>query len=289
MRVVTSRAELRRARNDLVAARAASIGFVPTMGYLHAGHLSLVRAAREQNDAVVVSIFVNPTQFGEGEDLDSYPRDLDRDLAMLADAGVDLVWTPGVGDVYPPGFDTYVTPGRVAEVLEGARRPGHFRGVATVLTILFRVLEPQRAYFGQKDAQQVAVVRRLVRDLVLDVEVIAQPIIREADGLAMSSRNTYLSAEDRAAAPVLSRALRAAEQAWRDGEHDAGQLRNLIGSVLAAEPRAEVEYVSIAHPDSLTELSSVDPAVGALASLAVRVGRPRLIDNVTLSPYGTDH
>lgn len=288
MRVVTSREELRQARADLVAAGAAGIGFVPTMGYLHEGHLSLVRAAREQNAVVVVSIFVNPTQFGEGEDLDSYPRDLTRDLAMLADAGVDLVWTPGVADVYPPGFDTYVTPGRVAEVLEGARRPGHFRGVATVLTILFRVLEPQRAYFGQKDAQQVAVVRQLVRDLVLDVEVIAHPIVREADGLAMSSRNTYLSAEDRAAAPVLSRALRAAEQAWQGGERDAGKLRDLIGSVLAGEPRAEVEYVSVAHPDSLTELSSVDPAVGALASLAVRVGRPRLIDNVTLSPCGTD-
>lgn len=288
MRVATTRQELARERAALLEGGAASLGFVPTMGYLHEGHLSLVRAAQAENDAVVASIFVNPAQFGEGEDLASYPRDLERDLAMLAEAGVDLVWTPGVADVYPPGFDTSVTPGGVAEVLEGARRPGHFRGVATVLTVLFRVLEPHRAYFGQKDAQQVAVVRQVVRDLALDVDVVACPIVREPDGLAMSSRNTYLTAPDRAAATVLSRALWRAEDAWRDGERDAARLKQLMEAVLADEPRAEVDYVSVAHPDTLAELETVDPSVGALASLAVRVGRPRLIDNVTLSPYGTD-
>lgn len=288
MRVVTSREELRTARAELVAGGAASLGFVPTMGYLHEGHLSLVRAAQQENEAVAVSIFVNPTQFGEGEDLDAYPRDLDRDLALLSEAGVDLVWTPGVADVYPPGFDTYVVPGGVADVLEGARRPGHFRGVATVLTVLFRLLGPHRAYFGQKDAQQVAVVRQVVRDLALEVDVVACSIVREPDGLAMSSRNAYLTPEDRAAATVLSRALRAAGDAWRAGECDAAQLRTLMRSVLDAEPRAEAEYVSVAHPATLAELDTVDPAVGALASMAVRVGRPRLIDNLVLLPYGTE-
>lgn len=287
MRIVRSREELRAARADLVAAGAASLGFVPTMGYLHEGHLSLVRAAQQDNAAVAVSIFVNPTQFGEGEDLDAYPRDLDRDLALLEAAGVDLVWTPGVTDVYPSGFDTYVVPGGVAEVLEGARRPGHFRGVATVLTVLFGALRPDRAYFGQKDAQQVAVVRQVVRDLALGVQVVACPIIREPDGLAMSSRNTYLTTGDRQAATVLSRALREAESAWQGGECDAEALRGRMRTVLAAEPRAEVDYVSVAHPDSLVELDAIDPAVGALASMAVRVGRPRLIDNVVLLPYGT--
>ena len=287
MRVVTSRDELLVARTELNSHGAASLGFVPTMGYLHEGHLSLVRAAQQENDAVAVSIFVNPTQFGAGEDLDSYPRNLDRDLALLRAAGVDLVWTPRAEDVYPPGFDTYVVTGGVADVLEGARRPGHFRGVATVLTVLIRLLQPQRAYFGQKDAQQVAVVRQVVRDLALGVEVVACPIIREPDGLAMSSRNTYLTAADRAAATVLSRALRAADSAWRGGESDATTLRALMRSVLADEPGTVIDYVSVADPVSLAELEAVDPSVGALASMAVRVGQPRLIDNLVLLPYGT--
>lgn len=287
MRIVTSREELLVARTELTSRDASSLGFVPTMGYLHEGHLSLVRAAQQDNDAVAVSIFVNPTQFGEGEDLASYPRDLERDLALLEAAGVDVVWTPRAQDVYPPGFDTYVVPGGVADVLEGARRPGHFRGVATVLTVLFRLLQPQRAYFGQKDAQQVAVVRQVVRDLALGVEVVACPIIREPDGLAMSSRNTYLTAADRAAATVLSRALRAADSAWRGGESDATTLRALMRSVLADEPGTVIDYVSVADPVSLAELEAVDPSVGALASMAVRVGQPRLIDNLVLLPYGT--
>ncbi len=287
MKVVTTRAELSAARAELAPGGRGSVGFVPTMGYLHEGHLSLVRASAERNDATVVSIFVNPTQFGPNEDLASYPRDLDRDLALLESAGVDLVWTPRVEDVYPAGFTTYVTPGGVADVLEGAQRPGHFRGVATVLTVMFCLLRPRRAYFGQKDAQQVAVVRQVVRDLALGVEVVACPIIREPDGLALSSRNSYLTAEDRTAATVLSRALVAAEAAWQAGEQDAEALRTTMRQVLAAEPRAELDYVSVAHPDSLAELATVDPRVGALASMAVRVGTPRLIDNRMLLPYGT--
>lgn len=287
MKVVTTRAELCAARAELAPGGRGSVGFVPTMGYLHEGHLSLVRASSERNDATVVSIFVNPTQFGPNEDLASYPRDLDRDLALLESAGVDLVWTPRVEDVYPSGFATYVTPGGVADVLEGAQRPGHFRGVATVLTVMFGLVRPRRAYFGQKDAQQVAVVRQVVRDLALGVEVVACPIVREPDGLALSSRNSYLTAEDRTAATVLSRALAAAEAAWQAGEQDAEALRTTMRQVLAAEPRAELDYVSVAHPDSLAELDTVDPRVGALASMAVRVGAPRLIDNRVLLPYGT--
>ncbi|QGF24136.1 pantoate--beta-alanine ligase [Raineyella fluvialis] len=279
MKVVTTREELRTARAAL-----GGVGLVPTMGFLHDGHLSLVSRAKAENAAAAVSIFVNPTQFGPTEDLEAYPRDLDHDLDVLERAGTDLVWTPRVEDVYPAGFDTYVTPGGVADVLEGARRPGHFRGVATVVSILFHLVAPQRAYFGQKDAQQVAVIRQMVRDLGLPVEVVACPIVREQDGLAMSSRNTYLSDEDRPAALVLSRALRAADRAWTAGERDADALRAIMRGILAEEPRAQVDYVSVADPGSLTELSTVDAAVGALASLAVRVGRPRLIDNLVLAP-----
>lgn len=262
---------------------------VPTMGYLHDGHLALVDRARAECDAVVVSIFVNPTQFGPNEDLDAYPRDVDRDLALLEAAGVDLVFTPGVGDIYPSGAATWVDVGGVADVLEGAHRPGHFRGVATVVTILFQLVGPDRAYFGQKDAQQLAVIRQLVRDLGIPLEIVGCPTVREPDGLAMSSRNALLGAEDRKAAVCLSRALLAVEAAWKAGETDADALRAVMNQVLAAEPRVDVEYVSVAHPVSLEELSGVDPAVGALVSLAARVGRPRLIDNVVLAPRGERH
>ena len=279
MRVVTTRDELSCARADL-----GTIGFVPTMGYLHDGHLSLVRAARSANDAVVVSIFVNPTQFGPGEDLESYPRDLDRDLAMLEAEGVDLVWTPRVEDVYPPGWSTHVSVGGVTEVLEGARRPGHFDGVATVCTILFGAVRPTRAYVGQKDAQQTVVIRRLVEDLALGLEVCVEPIRREPDGLAMSSRNTYLSPGERAAAPVLHRALVAVEETYAAGRRQASELLGAAHAVLATEPAVSVEYVSVADPGTLTEVDVVDPARGALVSLAARLGRTRLIDNLVLAP-----
>lgn len=282
MKVLTTRAEVRSARR-----RFDTVGFVPTMGYLHEGHLSLVRAARAENSGVAASIFVNPTQFGPSEDLSSYPRDLDGDLAKLDAAGVDLVWLPSVEDVYPSGFASFVEVGGIANVLEGASRPGHFRGVATVVTILLNVVAPTRAYFGQKDAQQLAVVRRFVADLGLDVDIVAGPTVREPDGLAMSSRNAYLTPDDRRAAPVLRRALDAAERAWASGVVDAEAVRTAMRTILDAEPRAVVDYVSVADPASLVELTTMDPGVGALVSMAVRVGRPRLIDNTVLAPRPT--
>ncbi|WP_040157561.1 pantoate--beta-alanine ligase [Mobilicoccus massiliensis] len=276
MKVVTTRAELRAARAGLDG----SVGFVPTMGYLHDGHLALVAAARERCSAVVASIFVNPTQFGPTEDLAAYPRDLDRDLARLEAAGVDLVWTPAVEDVYPPGFATYVDVEGLTGVLEGASRPGHFRGVATVVTILLSLVRPQMMFVGRKDLQQSVVLRRLAADLGLADEVVVCPTVREPDGLALSSRNAYLDPEHRRAALVVSTALRAARAAYRDGERDAVTLRRIMHDVLAAEPRAEVDYVSLADPDTLVELDG--EVTRAAASLAVRVGVPRLIDNSLL-------
>ncbi|MCH8614234.1 pantoate--beta-alanine ligase [Arsenicicoccus dermatophilus] len=283
MHVVTTRAELDRARTELLA-DGQELSLVPTMGYLHEGHLSLVRAAQRDGGAVAVSIFVNPKQFGEGEDLATYPRDLDRDLALLRDAGVDLVWTPGDEDVYPPGSATSVEIHGVTEVLEGERRPGHFAGVATVCTILFNVVRPHRAYFGQKDAQQTVVVRRFVRDLALPVDVRVEPIVREADGLARSSRNVYLTPEQRSQAVVLSRAVRAVEQVWRDGGRDADELRALVRDLVQREaPAGELDYVSVADPDTLAELDTL-PGTGALVSMVVRFGRTRLLDNTILQP-----
>ncbi len=278
MEVVEKVSEVRRIRRE----RAGSWGLVPTMGYLHEGHLSLVRRAREENDHVGVSIFVNPTQFGPGEDLEAYPRDLERDLELLRALDVDLVWVPTVEEVYPPGFQTYVTVEEVSKPLEGAARPGHFRGVATVVAKLFNVFQPDRAYFGQKDAQQVVVIRRMVEDLNFPVEIVVCPIVRDPDGLALSSRNVYLTPEQRAAAPVLYRALCAARDAWMAGERDGERLRQIMRAVLDSEPLAQVEYVSAADPETLAELG--DAGQGVLLSLAVRIGRARLIDNILLRP-----
>jgi pantoate--beta-alanine ligase len=254
------------------------IGLVPAMGALHEGHLSLVRHARADNDTVVVSIFVNPTQFGPSEDYALYPRDSDRDLALLRDLGTDLVFMPPVAEVYPEGFDTHVEVEKLTQVLEGVSRPGHLRGVATVVTKLFNIVQPHRAYFGQKDAQQLAVIRRLTRDLDLPVEVVGLPTVRDPDGLAMSSRNAYLSPEERKAALVLYRSLEAARELWRSGARDAALIRRCMGEVLAAEPLARVEYVSVADAETLEELETVDRP--ALVSLAVRIGKTRLIDNI---------
>ena len=276
MQVVTTIPDVRRAR----AAAAGSWGLVPTMGYLHAGHLSLVAQARQENDHVAVSIFVNPTQFGPGEDLASYPRDLERDLALLEAAGVDLVWTPEVEDLYPPGYQTYVVVEEVTKRLEGAARPTHFRGVATVVAKLFNVIQPDRAYFGQKDAQQVVVIRRMTRDLDFPVDIVVGPTLREPDGLAMSSRNVYLTPEQRRAAPALYRALSAARAAWDAGERDGCNIRVVIKSILDDEPEANVEYISAADPDTLEEIDGLADRV--LLSLAVRFGRARLIDNLLL-------
>jgi len=251
------------------------------MGFLHEGHLALVQRARLENDHVGVSIFVNPTQFSPTEDLAAYPRDLDRDLRLLDTLGVDLVWTPDAEEVYPPGFQTYVTVEEVTRPLEGASRPTHFRGVATVVAKLFNVFQPDRAYFGQKDAQQAVVIQRMAADLSFPLEVVICPIVRERDGLAKSSRNIYLTPAQRSAATVLSRALSAARQAWEGGERDGERLRQAMLKVLNTEPLAAVDYVSAADPTTLTELGTA--ADGVLLSMAVRVGRARLIDNLKLS------
>ena len=234
MQVVTTISEARRAR----AAGEGSWGLVPTMGYLHAGHLSLVEQARRANDHIAVSIFVNPTQFGPSEDLASYPRDLARDLALLEAAGVDLVWTPTVEDLYPPGYQTYVVVEDVTTRLEGAARPTHFRGVTTIVAKLFNVIQPDRAYFGQKDAQQVVVIRQMTRDLDFPVVIVVGPTLREPDGLAMSSRNVYLTPEQRGAAPAIYRALSAAGAAWAAGERRGKELRVVIKSILDRIPEA---------------------------------------------------
>lgn len=250
------------------------------MGALHSGHLSLVARAREECDRVGVSIFVNPKQFGPGEDLEAYPRALDRDLDLLAQAGVDLVWTPASADVYPAAFQTWVTVEKVSQPLEGRRRPGHFRSVATMVAKLFNIFTPDRAYFGQKDAQQVAVIKRMVADLDVPIEIVVCPTVRERDGLAMSSRNSYLSASERRAATVLYRALVAAQEKHRGGVREAAALRCAMLSVLAAEPLANTKYVSAANPDTLEEFEVVHDRV--LLSLAVMIGDTTLIDNLLL-------
>ncbi|HEY9087977.1 MAG TPA: pantoate--beta-alanine ligase [Anaerolineaceae bacterium] len=276
MQVVTSLSELRQAR----AALPGPLGFVPTMGYLHEGHLSLVRAARAGCASVAASIFVNPTQFGPTEDLDKYPRDLERDLRLLEAAGVDLVWTPTRDEMYPANFQTWVTVDAITTRLEGEIRPGHFRGVTTVVAKLFNGVQPQRAYFGQKDAQQALVIRRMVQDLAFPVEIIVCPIVREPDGLAMSSRNVYLNPAERQAARVLSRALNAAREAYLAGERDAEQLRRIALAIFVAEPLARVQYVSLADAQTLQELEQVSGP--ALLSTAAYIGKTRLIDNLLL-------
>lgn len=250
------------------------------MGWLHEGHRSLMTRAREESATTVVSIFVNPRQFNVPDDFGRYPRNEARDVAICAEAGIDLVWAPPVEEVYPPGFDTTVSVGRIAQPLEGRARPGHFDGVATVVAILFALVGADRAYFGQKDAQQVMVIDRMARDLALPTEVVRCPTVREPDGLAMSSRNVHLTPEQRAVAPVLHRALVAAGERWRAGERSGDVLRATVREVLATEPLAEVDYVSCADALSLAELDRVDGP--AILSLAVRFGPTRLIDNETL-------
>jgi pantoate--beta-alanine ligase len=252
------------------------------MGWLHEGHRALIGRARADSATVVVTIFVNPRQFNEAADYTKYPRNETRDLEICEAEGADLVWAPPVEEVYPDGFDTTVSVGAVAHPLEGAARPGHFDGVATVVAILLSLVGAERAFFGQKDAQQVMVIRQMARDLAIGTEVVACPTVREPDGLALSSRNVHLSAEQRAAAPVLRRALTAARDAWLDGERSGDALRALMRDTLAGEPLAEVDYVSVADGRTLEELETVDRP--ALASLAVRFGSTRLIDN---EPLGT--
>ncbi len=274
MQIVTTIDEVRAAR---WADPWLTWGLVPTMGALHEGHLSLVRRARTENNRVGVSIFINPIQFDRVDDLDAYPRQLERDCALLAAEGVDLVWAPDTKTVYPPGFQTYVTVDEITQVLEGAARAGHFRGVTTVVAKLFNVFQPQRAYFGQKDAQQVAVIRQMVLDLAFNLSVVVCPIVREPDGLALSSRNARLNSDQRKAALVLYRALNAARTEWETGKRDAAHLRATMQTVIDAEPLARTDYVSAADPVTLQELSGA--AHRALLSMAVFVGDIRLIDN----------
>lgn len=262
------------------ASTSGTLGLVPTMGYLHRGHMALVERASSENDMVVASIFVNPTQFGPDEDFYSYPRDLDRDLRMLEEAGVALVFTPTPDEMYRPGSDTKVDPGPIANLHEGASRPGHFTGVATVVSKLFHIVQPDRAYFGQKDAQQLAIIRRMVRDLDFALEVIGVPTVREPDGLAISSRNVYLNDDERKAATVLWKALSRAQSLCNEGVHSCPDIEFEMLRIINAEPRARLDYATIAHPDTLEPLSTVQP--GALALLAVQIGNSRLIDNLPL-------
>jgi len=276
MKVVETIADLKSLRARL----AEPVGFVPTMGYLHEGHLALVRQARAENPSVVVSIFVNPTQFGPHEDFAQYPRDPQRDLALLEKEGVDIVFMPSVAEMYPPKFNNWVEVGKVAERLEGAARPGHFRGVATVVARLFDIVQPNRAYFGQKDAQQLVVIKKMVADLDMNLEIVAVPTVREPDGLAMSSRNTYLNPEERKAAVVLYQAINLVQKLWGQGEKDAQKIRWQMTDLIQKQPLAKIDYISIADAETLDELETVRPP--ALVSLAIKIGRTRLIDNVVV-------
>jgi len=271
-----------RAAVSEVRAGGGSIGLVPTLGALHAGHLSLVRAAKAGNDAVVVSIFVNPTQFGPNEDFSRYPRTFEADCALLEPEGVDLVFAPAVEEIYPEGAATFVSVTGIEDRLDGKSRPGHFRGVATVVAKLFHIVAPDRAYFGQKDAAQVAVLRRMVRDLDIPVELAVCPIVREADGLALSSRNRYLSDEDRQRALVLSRALRRAEELYLAGTVSSNSLLDGARGVLASEPEVRIDYLAAVDPLTLEDLAEVGS--GSLIAVAAWVGTTRLIDNVVLPP-----
>ncbi len=282
MQVISTIAGFREARSQ-AQANLKTLGLVPTMGYLHEGHLALVRRAAMDNDSVAVSIFVNPSQFGQGEDFSSYPRDMERDLALLKAEGVALVFTPSPEEMYPPGFDTWVEVGEVAEPLEGAHRPGHFRGVATVVAKLFNIVRPARAYFGQKDGQQVAVIKRMAADLDMGLDIVVVPTVREPDGLALSSRNVYLTPDQRQAAPVIYKALCQARRLWEEGERDGERLRRSVRHILEQEPLIEeVHYVSAAHVGSLHELDAIGQGQAVMVSVAVQMGSARLIDNIIL-------
>lgn len=281
MKVVTSIFDLRSARKSLKG----RVGLVPTMGFLHEGHLSLVKLARQDCDNVVVSIYVNPTQFGPNEDFSAYPRDVERDLKLLKENGTDLVWIPTEADMYPKGFQTFVVVEEITKVLEGAMRPNHFRGVSTIVAKLFNAVQPEVAYFGQKDAQQVAVLQQMVSDLNFNLEMVVCPIVREKDGLALSSRNTYLDADQRKSALVLSRSLREARRLFAAGERNTNAIRMRMDEVFSSEPIAKVQYISLADPTSLLELECVSES--ALVSMAVYIGKTRLIDNTVLGKDDT--
>ena len=277
MKVIEKIDEMKQLRQQLTE----PIGFVPTMGYFHEGHLALVKRARAENPWVIVSIFVNPAQFGPQEDFKSYPRDPQRDLAMLEKEKTDIVFMPSVAEMYPAQFNSWIEVKKVSERLEGASRPGHFRGVSTVVAKLFNIIQPAKAYFGQKDAQQLVVIRKMVADLNMNLEIVTIPTVREPDGLAMSSRNTYLNPQQRQAAVVLYQALTMAQQLWSQGERNAQHLRQEMIGLIQKQPLATIDYISIADAETLDELDKVSSP--ALVSLAVKIGKTRLIDNIILS------
>ncbi len=276
MKIINTIAEIKALRRQI----SSSLGLVPTMGYLHEGHLSLVRQARAENEVLIVSIFVNPTQFSPTEDYAAYPRDTERDLALLRKERTDFVFMPSVEEMYPKDFNSWVKVNGITERLEGASRPGHFQGVTTVVAKLFNIVEPTRAYFGQKDAQQAMVIKKMVAELNMNVAVIVLPTIREKDGLAMSSRNIYLSPEERQAATILFKALTLAQKLYNNGERNAEYIRQQMVTLINEEPLAKIDYVSIADQNTLEELPTIDRP--ALTSLAVRIGKTRLIDNILL-------
>ena len=276
MKVIETMDEMRRLRLEF----AEPVGFVPTMGYLHEGHLSLVARASAENPSVVVSIFINPTQFGPQEDFSSYPRDIQRDLTMLEKGETDIVFMPSATEMYPPQFNSWVEVSKVTERLEGASRLSFFRGVTTVVAKLFNIVQPTKAYFGQKDAQQLIVIKKMVADFNMNLGIVTVPSERESDGLAMSSRNTYLTPEQRQTAVVLYQALSLAQQLWSQGEKDTGSLRGQMIDLIQQQPLADIDYVSIADAETLDELDTLNPPV--LVSLAVKIGKTRLIDNIVL-------
>ncbi|HEY92212.1 MAG TPA: pantoate--beta-alanine ligase [Dehalococcoidia bacterium] len=276
MKVVETIGAMKRVRLELTE----PVGFVPTMGYLHEGHLALVRQARAENPSVVVSIFINPTQFGPKEDFDKYPRDPEHDLALLEKEKTDIVFMPSEVKIYPPQFSSWVEVRKVTERLEGASRPGHFRGVTTVVAKLFNIVQPTKAYFGQKDAQQLVVIKKMVADLNMNLEIVTIPTVREPNGMAMSSRNAYLNPEQRQAATVLYKAISLAQRLWLRGGRDAEHMRQEMITLMKKEPLASIDYVSVADAKTLDELDTINPP--ALVSLAVKIGKTRLIDNVVL-------
>ena len=275
MKIIDTIAAMKAERNSLDE----SLGFVPTMGYLHEGHISLVKKAREENTTVAASIFVNPAQFGPGEDFESYPRDTERDLKLL-EPYTNIVFMPSADDLYPAGYNSWIDVEGLTDKLEGASRPTHFRGVTTIVAKLFNIIRPTRSYFGQKDAQQLAVIKKMVKDLDMNLEVIACPTIREPDGLAMSSRNSYLKPDERKAATVLYQSLKLAEKLYSEGERDSTKIRREMTALIRQQPAANIDYISVADNETLGEVEEITRPV--LVSLAVKIGKPRLIDNIVL-------
>ena len=282
MEIISRRQRMSSVARKIRRERDKTIGLVPTMGALHEGHLSLVREARRMCEIVIVSVFVNPTQFGPGEDFEHYPRNLTKDTALLTDYNVDYIFAPTPEEIYPKGFGTFVNVDGLSEQLEGASRPGHFKGVATIVTILLNTVRPDFAFFGQKDAQQALIIRRLVKDLAFDTEIVILPTVREDSGLAISSRNLYLTPEEQASAAVIHQALTRAKAAYKEGERSAGRLEILVRSTIELEPRARVDYVNVVDAETLEHIDRLDDRP-ILIAVAAYIGKTRLIDNTILN------